>query len=129
MSMSNAISRMLAVAGPLIVARSIEFGGMREDFFFRRLPFIEADRLRVAVIGDNGKFDGDKFVGNNARLVAASLVDEEGKQLATFDEVCLWPTELVDKLAEAANEVNRLTSASSEAAAKNSEKTPGAVSS
>lgn len=122
------IHEMIDAAGPLVAKETVEFAGKKHEFHFRRLPFIEADRLRVSVIGGDGKFDGEKFAGNNARLVAATLVDGIGNSVASYDEVCLWPVGLVDKMAEAANKVNAIVPNAQELAVKNSAATADATS-
>lgn len=106
--------------------------GITRRFCFKRLSFQEADSIRTHNIGPDGLFDPVRFNGNNARVVAATLVDKNTHApVADVEEVLLWRTAVVDALARAANEVNgTFQGAEGEAVAeKNSGATPSVDSS
>lgn len=104
--------------------KAIPGTGKTKTFRFKRLGFLEFDALRVRSIGRDGRFDPDRHAGNNARLVAATLVDiETNEAVASLDEIEQWKPSLVDALAVAANEVNGDFPEAEDEAAKNSEAT------
>lgn len=89
------------------VDKEITLNGEKFTFTFRRLPYIEVDRLRLRATNEKGQFDADRYAGNNGRWVAACLVDSQTHlQLVTEEEVKLFDTQLVDALAEAATQAN-----------------------
>lgn len=102
--------------------REVTVNGITETFTFKRLPYLEVDKLRLAGSSDTGAFDPQRFAGNNGRWVAATLVDEESHDLlCTVEEVAFWDTALVDALASAATDVNSVNKGAPEAIAKNSD--------
>lgn len=105
--------------------REVKVGDTVETFTFKRLPYLEVDRLRLAGSNDTGGFDPKKFAGNNGRWVAATLVDDETHEpLCTVDEVAMWDTSVVDALASAATDVNSVNRGATEVIAKNSDARP-----
>ena len=113
------LQKVTDAIGPSVTTEEIDFGnGNVGTFLFRRLPYIEMDRLRLHAINTEGKFDKTLHVGANARLVAASLCDDTGAPVYTEAEVSAMPTAVVDKLNEAAQRANALTAAAKEEVAK-----------
>lgn len=79
---------------------------LTQDYRFRTLPVLELDALRAGGIGPKGTFDPKKAAGNNARWVAACLVDDDGSRFE-YDAITVgWPPRLVDALAAAARVAN-----------------------
>lgn len=128
--MQQNIQDLIAAASPskLIEETEVTVNGVTRVIFVKKFTFIEADRLRVAAFGSDGKFSAANFAGNNARFVASGLVDESGMPVAGYDEICCWPPELVDALSAAVDKVNKLAP-KQEAVVGNSSATSGAVSS
>lgn len=122
-SINTAIKR----AGAPLREEVVEVYGEKNSYWFRRMPFIEADRLRLHAIGPDGKFDSDRHAGANARMVAATLCDSDSNPVAHYDVVSTWPAALVDALALAANKVNGMAVDTKAEVAKNSETPPDAV--
>lgn len=110
--------KIVSNKGPDRVTVPIAYEGETEDYTFRVLPFIELDKLRVAPFGPRG-MDPAKMVGNNVRWIVATLVDDDGSAFHA-DFVETLPTNLIDKLADAARKANRVDE-TVETAAKNSE--------
>lgn len=127
-TLSN-INDLINAAGPASKVEDVEVGGVTRQFTFRRLSFIDGDRIRSSAFGTDGKFDGKLFAGNNARIVAATLQDDDGNTPFSVDAINEWPVSLVDNLATAAQKVNSLLPGSQEADAKNSDATPAVASS
>lgn len=124
MNTREKIARMNASFGPAAVVKPVTCNGITEDYTFRRLPFITADEIRSHALGNDGNFDQTKFVGHNARLVQATLLDDDGSQFS-LDEVSMWDPVLVDAIASVCNTVNAIIPKAEVAAAKNSDATPG----
>lgn len=103
--------------------------GVTEKFWFRRLPFLIADEIRVRALGPDGKFSAALFAGNNARIVAAALINDDGSQVAPYETVCGWDPVLVDALAAVANDMNNMEPKALEVVEGNSAETPAVVSS
>lgn len=78
---------LAAAVGEKIIAREVEYNGVTEVFHFRRITGDEADDLSLALVGDDGKMDTFKLRGNISRQIAVSLCDEDGKPVATADEI------------------------------------------
>lgn len=106
-------------------------------FRLRELSGTERDRFEVSVIheenvtGADGKTQSVRKVEAmllRARLVALSLVGEDGKRLYADDEVEILsdavPSSVLGRLFEAAQKLNGLDAAAQEAAGKNSESAP-----
>jgi len=98
-----------------------EFG----KFTFKRLSFYEMDKLRLHSVNDRGRFDPELHAGSNARLLAATVVDEQGTPLFTEANINEWPPAMVDAFAAAANRVNGNIVDAQKVLAKNSDATPG----
>ena len=100
-----------------------EFG----KFTFKRLSFYEMDKLRLHSVNDRGRFDPNLHAGSNARLLAATIVDENGNGLFSEQDINQWPPGMVDAFAAAANRVNGNIADAQKVLAKNSDATEGAT--
>lgn len=132
------IQALLDFCGPNFEKRPVTIGakldadgnpikgtGITREFFFKRLSSLEADALRTHALGADGKVDRERFKGNNARTVAACVVDADTFQpLFTIEEVESWKAPVVDAMALVANEVNSLQGNAVEVAEGNSIETP-----
>lgn len=99
----------------------VEYG----EFTFRRLTYKELDSLRLNSLNAKGEFDREAFAGNNARFVAATLVDDDTLQpIYDFATINDWPGDMVDAFAAAGNRVNVTTVTAAKAVEKNSDTTP-----
>lgn len=126
----NDIQALLDAFGGEYEEKEVTVRGVTRKFTFRRLSFLEADKIRVHSVGKEGTFDPDRHAGNNARLVSASLVDPDTHEMvAPVEEVELWPLPLVDALAKAAQAVNAATVEDQKELGKDSSSTPSAASS
>lgn len=135
-STTQRITALLAAAGPSIREELVFSGEKNEDgtpkdgykeyglFSFKRLSFFELDNLRLHSVNFKGQFDPKLHAGNNARIVAATLVDEDGNLSMPVASINLWPGAMVDAFANASNRVNGTAPNAIEDAAKNSEPTP-----
>lgn len=95
-------------------------------FTFRRLTFQEMDKLRLHSMNGEGKFDPNLHAGNNARLVAATLVDDEtGDAVYKPEDIYDWPPYLVDAFASASNRASSNTVTAAKEVEKNSAATAG----
>jgi hypothetical protein len=92
--------------GPAIVSKEIEHNGVKRTFHFRKVSGEEADNLLLTLLDDEGKYDRAKMKGNVGRELAVVLVDENGKTIATADEINSLPGALRAKLDAASKEVN-----------------------
>lgn len=127
------IADLITKAGPPTKAELVFTGtpGSAEyeelgTFTFRRLPFSEMDALRLHSLNDKGQFDPSRHAGNNARIVASTLVDDEtGLPVYSADDINLWPTFMVDAFATASNKANSNTITAAKEVEKNSVATGG----
>ena len=78
---------LASAIGEKIVAREVEYNGVTDTFHFRRITGDEADELSLALIGDDGKMEAAKLRGNISRQIAMSLCDENGKPVATAEQI------------------------------------------
>lgn len=106
MSVRDQIKAVLAAAGPEKVTLHVTYDGATEDYTFRVLGVIDLDKLRAGSIGAKGTFDPNRAAGNNARWVAACLVDESDGKF-DFNDVVTWPPYFVDALGAAARKANK----------------------
>jgi len=144
-TLQNRIADLIARAGPptkreLVFSgeKTIKSNGVEKpnpeyveygEFTFRRLNYKELDGLRLNSLNNKGEFDRGLFAGNNARFVAATLVDDDTLQpVYDFDSVNEWPGGMVDAFAAAGNRVNVTTVAAAKEVEKNSDATPAASS-
>ena len=95
-----------AATAPKVVSREIEHDGQTVTFYFRAITADEADDLSIALYGDDGKIDRALFRGNVSRQVAKSLCDEQGKPIATPDEIGRLPVGLRAKLQQVFEDIN-----------------------
>lgn len=123
------ITDLITKAGPPIKEELVYVGEKGKDdyaelgvFKFKRLTFEEMDLLRLHSLNEKGQFDANRYAGNNARQVAATLIDDDGAQLG-FDEINQWPGYMVDAFSAASNRANSNTIT----AAKEVEKDSGAT--
>lgn len=115
MSARDQIKAVLALAGPDKVTLPVTYDGVTEDYTFRVLSVIDLDKLRAGSIGAKGTFDPNRAAGNNARWVAACLLDENGNKLADYQDIIGtpgtdakgWPPYFVDALGAAARKANK----------------------
>lgn len=78
---------LASAIGDKIVAREVEYNGVTDTFHFRRITGDEADELSLALIGEDGKMEAAKLRGNISRQIAMSLCDENGKPVATAEQI------------------------------------------
>lgn len=128
-SFRDLINTINAASGPSVKEEDITLNGETYTFRFRKLSFIEADQLRAQLINSSGQLEPAKMVGNNARVLAKTLVDESNKPLATYQEICTWDKDLVDALAKASTLANKLTESSKDDLGKESAATADVASS
>ena len=132
----NRIQQLIVQAGPIIREELVHVGAAEIEgkpnpdyrelgkFPFKRLSFYELDSLRLHSVNSKGVFDPALHAGNNARFVAATLMDEEGNPAETEQSVNMWPAWMVEAFHDAAQRVNSTASGSKELIEKNSDSTP-----
>lgn len=115
----NPFKVLAAASGQKIVTREIEFLGETQTVHFRRISGDEADQLNLMFLGDDGKLDKNRMVGNVSRQLAISMCDEQGKPLATAEEIGAEDIGLRTKLFEAFEDANGLKVAGKDQPAAN----------
>ena len=97
---------LASAVGEKIVSREIEYNGATDTFHFRRISGDESDELSLALIGDDGKMDASKLRGNISRQVALSLCDEDGKPVATAEQIGALDAALRSRFHEVFEQIN-----------------------
>lgn len=105
------IESIADMIGPKIVPKEIVHNGVTRTFYFRQVSGEEADTLLVGMIDlESGKVDRTKMKGNAGRELAIALVDADGNQLATAEEINSLPAGLRSKLEAALKQVTGVQS-------------------
>ena len=126
------IKKLSDKLGPNITPVEITVGGETETFNFKRLPYGLAKQLATLTFEFKPGEDGESgVIVHNPQLVGArdiklifeSLVDDQGKQFLTEDEIAALPIELCNELFKAATKVNAMNSEAIGDATKNSKAT------
>ena len=139
-TLSSFLGTYKAAYGPQIYSREIDFGalGGKQTFHFRRLAYLETqllrDTARIEMGADPTKPENEAAAKKvlllaPVRQLAATLVDEKGEPIATYDEILAWPSDLIDKLFVASVTVNTQSNESREDIGKKSGATQVAESS
>lgn len=127
------LARLSEALGPNIQPKDITIGDATETFYFRRIPYAEAQRIGAIpmTVDKDGKvsFDLAKVASREVATIAASVVDESGAPALTREQVAALDGPIAAKLHAAAVEVNALGEKAVETATKNSEPTGSADSS
>lgn len=123
------IADFVKVIGPPQQQFPVTIRGVTKSFWFCRPPFIIMDEIRLSGFGEDGKFNAQKFKGQNARVLAHTLINEDGTPVADFATISMWDPLIVDALAEVSNKFNNFTGEAAAEAGKESGKTPDAASS
>lgn len=93
-----------------------EWGG---DVYIRQMSGREQDKFEAECRGKNG---GPNLINMRARMVAACLVDSEGKKLFTDEDVIKLSNKsgsVLNRLIDKIGELNRITGEDLEKIAKN----------
>ena len=125
----SAIANFVKAIGPSQQLLPVTVGGVTEMFWFRRVPYIVMDEIRLSGFGEDGKWSTDKFKGQSARVLAQTLINEDGTPVASYDDICLWDGPIVEALAKVSDTINKFTGEAAAAVGKESGKTQDAASS
>lgn len=91
------------ITQPKIVEAEFDFGEGKETVRFKSLTYNQRQDIFVKRLDKEGKLDiSGSALHMNAELIAATLVDADGKTVATSEAVRQWDSQLVDKLADLA---------------------------
>lgn len=86
--------------------KTVESLGM--DLFFRHLTGAESDKMQLDTINENGKVEYRKLNGYRARLVALCLCDEQGRSVATAEDVQKWDNDIIGELHDICKKLNKI---------------------
>ena len=114
MSIQKLIASVVAVRSV-----EVEFEGTTETIRVRALGFREANAINLTLLGADGKVDTSKVQDYREKLLAQSIVDEDGKPVFTPEQVAEWPVLLADKIEKAIRAANGLTDEAGPEATKN----------
>jgi len=123
MSVLSNIQDLIKASGNNVKETKIKIGKTTRKFYFKRLSFLDAQKLSSAMFTADGKFAPEKVGDRHVQLVANSLVDENGIPQLTAEQVAELPAELGGELLKAASQANGLLPDSVDEAVKNSEAT------
>ena len=138
--LSSFLTKYTGALGPAVYSREIDFGdlGGKQTFTFRRLSYLETQLLRDAgrvaaeALGAADFPEAKEALRESmllapVRQIAATLIDDKGEPLATYDEIIAWDPNLIDKLFLASVTVNAQSEAARAEIGKKSEATPVAA--
>jgi hypothetical protein len=100
--MSDFLKTIAAITKPQIKDVEFDFGGEvgKQTIRVRCLDYKKRQDIFVKRLKD-GKLDvSGEALHMNAELIAATLVDENGKAVATTEAISQWDSVLVDKLSD-----------------------------
>jgi hypothetical protein len=123
------IASFAAALGPAQQNLPVTVAGVTHDFTFRRVPYITLEGLRLSGFGEDGKFSADKFKGQSARVVAESVINDDGSPVGDFNFWALQDGPVVDAIAKVADKFNGFSPQAAAELGKESGKTDGSVSS
>ena len=100
------IEELAELIGPPVVERDVEFNGRTKKMHFRLISGESADEMQLASLTEENKLDRRAFAEMPSREIAASLCDESGNLITTFDEVRRLPAAVRKVLHAVVSEVN-----------------------
>lgn len=140
--MSSELAKLKSAAekvGGKVERVDVKVGGETIPFFFKRIGYLKAREIVAIPMEFSPMLDDEhpaqvtvnpsKVPERNVRLIAESLVDEEGNPYATVAEIGALPAELGDALFAAAEKVNAIGKEALANAEKNSAATASGSSS
>lgn len=95
------LKNLSKLAQPKTIEAQFDFGEGEETIYLRSLTYNQRQAIFVKRLNNDGKLDiTGTALHMNAELIAATLVDENGKPVVASSAVCEWDSALVDKLAD-----------------------------
>lgn len=101
-------------------AESIFVKSFGMEMLFRHLSGLESDQLQLKMIDkEQGKVSYDSLKGQRARVVSLCLVDDQGANVFTAEEIGAWDNDVLHEVHGICRELNKLTKEEVDAEVKN----------
>jgi hypothetical protein len=79
------------------------------DLYFRHLTGAESDKMQLDTVNtETGKVEYRKLNGYRARLISLCLCDEQGRAVATAEDVQAWDNDIINEMNDICRKLNKL---------------------